>query len=56
MKPEETNYPIHDKELLAVIDGIKKWRSELRSVKEFIIITDHKNLKYFAKKQVLTER
>jgi hypothetical protein len=52
----EANYPIHDKELLAVIFCLQEWDSELRGVREFEVITDHKNLEYFTKKQKLTER
>ena len=54
--PHEANYPIHDKELLAVIFCLTEWDSELRSVQEFEVITDHKNLEYFTQKQRLTER
>jgi hypothetical protein len=54
--PAEANYPIHDKELLAVIFCLQEWDSELRSVREFEVVTDHKNLEYFTKKQKLTER
>jgi hypothetical protein len=54
--PHEANYPIHDKELLAVIFCLQEWDAELRSVREFEVITDHKNLEYFTKKQKLTER
>jgi transposase InsO family protein len=52
----EANYPIHDKELLAVIYCLKEWDAELRGVREFEVITDHKNLEYFTKKQKMTER
>lgn len=52
----EANYPIHDKELLAVIACLKEWDAELRGVREFEVITDHKNLEFFTKKQKLSER
>jgi hypothetical protein len=52
----EANYPIHDKELLAVIYCLKEWDAELRGVREFEVITDYKNLEYFTKKQKITER
>ena len=52
----EANYPIHDKELLAVICCLKEWDAELRGVREFEVITDHKNLEYFTHKQKLSER
>jgi hypothetical protein len=54
--PHESNYPIHDKELLAVVSCLQEWDSELRGTKEFEVVTDHKNLEYFTSKQKLTER
>jgi hypothetical protein len=53
--PAEVNYPIHDKELLAIVRCLQKWHSILRSVKSFTILSDHKNLEYFMKKQQLTK-
>jgi len=52
----ECNYEIHDKELLAVIRALEEWDAELRSVKSFRVITDHKNLEYFMKPRMLNER
>jgi hypothetical protein len=54
--PAECNYEIYDKELLAVIRCLEAWDAELRSVQEFQIITDHKNLEYFFSPRKLTER
>ncbi len=54
--PAEVNYTIHDKELLAVIKCLEEWKTELRQVGEFEVITDHKNLVYFCKNRLLTER
>lgn len=54
--PAECNYEIHDKELLAIINCLKEWESELISTPKFIIITDHKNLRYFMKLRRLNER
>jgi hypothetical protein len=51
----EVDYPIHDKELLAIIRYLQEWHSILRSVKSFIILSDHKNFEYFMKKQQFTE-
>lgn len=56
LSPAECNYDIHDKELLAIVKCLKEWRPELTSVKEFKILTDHKNLKYFYKSRHLSER
>jgi hypothetical protein len=54
--PAECNYEIHDKELLAIIRCLEEWDAELRSVKGFTILTDHKNLEHFMKIRKLTER
>ena len=56
MTPAECNYPIHDKELLAIVRALEKWKVELKPLSSFLIRTDHKNLKYFAKHQTLNER
>ena len=56
LSPAEVNYEIHDKELLAIIRGLKEWRPELKMVPKFKIITDHKNLRYFGKARDLSER
>ena len=55
--PAKSNYEIHNKELLIIIRYLKVWDTELRSIsKGFNIITDHKNIKYFIKKQRLNKR
>ncbi|KAJ6436495.1 retrovirus polyprotein [Purpureocillium lavendulum] len=54
--PAECNYRIHDKELLAIIRCLEHWDAELRSVESFTVLTDHLNLRYFTKKQPLSER
>jgi len=51
------NYKIHDKEMLAIIWGLKSWRHLLEGVQsKFEIWTDHKNLEYFMKEQKLNWR
>ena len=48
MQPAELNYEIYDKELLAIVEALAKWRQYLLNAKEpFEVWTDHKNLKYF---------
>jgi hypothetical protein len=44
----EANYPIHDKEMLAIVSYIRQWRPELASI-PFEVYSDHKNLGYFRK-------
>ncbi len=52
----EFNYPIYDKEMLAIIRCIEQWDAELRSCTGFTVLTDHRNLEYFMKNQKLSER
>jgi len=53
----ERNYEIHDKEMLAVIRGLKNWRHLLQGTKfKFEVYMDHKNLEYFTKVQKLNRR
>ena len=40
------NYPIHKKQLLAIIHALKKWRLDLLG-SEFIVYTDHRTLEIF---------
>jgi len=52
----ECNYEIYDKEMLIIIQYLKEWDAELRSVSSFQICTNHKNLKYFMTVKKLTEQ
>ena len=54
--PIKCNYEIYDKEMLAVIRCLEEWDAELRSVRKFTIITNHKNLEYFISPRKLSER
>lgn len=57
MQQAELNYPIHDKELLAVVRALKTWRPELMGTKKkFVAITDYKALEYFSTKRLLNSR
>ncbi|KAI0992264.1 hypothetical protein K3495_g15922, partial [Podosphaera aphanis] len=57
LAPAECNYDIHDKELLSIIRCLQEWRSELIGLKEpFLILSDHKNLRYFMSTRKLSER
>jgi len=47
-QPAERNYEIYNKELLAIVEALTKWRQYLLdTMKPFEVWTDHKNLKYF---------
>ena len=44
----ELNYPIHDKEILAIIFSFQYWRVQPKGALEPIqVISNHKALKYF---------
>ena len=55
MTPAEQNYNIHNKELLAIVTALKKWRIKLERAKyQVVILTDHHNLTYFTTTKELT--
>ena len=57
MQPAERNYEIYDKELLAIVEALTKWRQYLLDALEiFEIWTDHENLKYFQELHKLNGR
>jgi hypothetical protein len=55
--PAELNYDTHNKELLAIFEAFKHWRQYLEgSGTPVDVVTDHKNLEYFATTKLLTRR
>jgi hypothetical protein len=54
-KGAELNYPVHEKEMLAVIRALKRWRSDLIGV-PFTVYTDHKTLENFGSQKDLSRR
>ena len=55
MAPAELNYEIYDKELLAIFDAFRQWRNYLEgSTHVVLVLSDHKNLEYFATTKQLT--
>ena len=53
----ERNYSVYDKELLAILEALGQWRHLLISSPHVIRIhSDHKNLSYFRKAQLLKPR
>ena len=53
----ELNYDTHDKELLAIHESFRTWRHYLEgSGTPIDVVTDHKNLEYFATTKLLTRR
>ncbi|KAJ8462837.1 hypothetical protein ONZ51_g10648 [Trametes cubensis] len=55
LKAAELNYPVHEKELLAIVRALKKWRIDLLGV-PFTIFTDHRTLENFTTQKHLSRR
>ena len=57
MQQAERNYEIYNKELLAIVEALAKWRQYLLDTMElFEIWMDHRNLKYFKEPHKLNGR
>lgn len=53
----EHNYPIHDKEMLAIVGSLLHWRAYLEGAPGMIqVVSDHKALEYFMTTKALTAR
>ena len=53
----ELNYPIYDKELLAVVEAFRQWRVYMEGVAHPIrVFSDHKNLEYFSQARTTSRR
>ena len=55
MRGAELNYPVHEKEMLAVIHAYKQWRCYLENRKS-TVVTDHYALQYLKKQPTLNRR
>jgi hypothetical protein len=57
MNPAENNYEIYDKELLAIVRCFEQWRPKLEGATfPITVLSDHKNLQYFATTKQLSHR
>lgn len=56
LKPAERNYPVHDKELLAMKYALVKFRVHLLGEERFVIYTDHASLRTAVKTPHLSQR
>jgi len=55
MQPVELNYEIYDKELLAIFEAFRQWHNYLEgSAHVVLMLSNHKNLEYFATTKQLT--
>ena len=55
LKGGELNYPVHEKELLAILQALQKWKVNLLGSK-FLVYTDHKTLLNFNTQKDLSRR
>ena len=53
LKAAQINYPVHEKELLAIIRALQKWQSDLLGV-PITIYTDHRTLENFDQQKDLS--
>ena len=56
LTPAERNYPIHELELLAVINALRAFRHYLEGCKSFTLFTDHHSLQYLFTQKDLSRR
>src|SRR5882724_9167507 len=57
MQPAELNYEIYDKELLAIFEAFRQWCNYLEgSAHVVLVLSNHKNLEYFATTKQLMRR
>ena len=57
MLPAESRYPIHHKEMLAIVCALKEWRHYLHGAQfQIRVLTDHKSLVHFDTQPKLSER
>lgn len=55
LKEAQLNYPVHEKELLAIIHALQKWRADLLGA-PITIYTDHRTLENFDHQKDLSRR
>ncbi|KAE8218058.1 hypothetical protein CF319_g7988 [Tilletia indica] len=57
LAPAEKNYTAYDKEMLAIVEGLKQFRHWCHGcASQLSILTDHRNLVYFQQAQRLNDR
>jgi hypothetical protein len=55
LKSAELNYPVHEKELLAIMRALRRWKVDLLG-SEFLVYTDHRTLLNFNTQKDLSRR
>jgi hypothetical protein len=55
LNPHQRNYPVHDKEMCAIMHALDRWRPFLLG-RHFTVYTDHRSLIYFKTQPHLNQR
>ena len=55
LNPHQKNYPVHDKEMCAIMHALDRWRPFLLG-RHFKVYTDHRSLVYFKTQPNLSQR
>ena len=56
LSKSKQDYPIHNKELFAIVNALKKWRCYIEGAKDLTILTDNKLLEFFKTQSKLSRR
>ena len=56
LSPAEENYPTHEREMLAIVTAMRKWRVYLDTNIPFTVYTDHNPLKYVQTQKEMSKR
>lgn len=56
LSPAESNYPVHELELLAIVHALRHWRHYLDGNTKFTVVTDHNSLRFLQSQAQLSKR
>jgi len=56
MNSAETRYPVHEQELLAIVEAMSTWTHYLKGAAGVRVLTDHKSLTFFQTQPMLSGR
>jgi len=56
LKPAERNYPVHEKELLAIVHACRAWRTYILGATENTVYTDHASLRFLLTQPHMSQR
>ncbi|KAE8211322.1 hypothetical protein CF327_g4926 [Tilletia walkeri] len=56
LNPAESNYPVHEKELLGIRNALQVWRQYVDNGLTITVVTDHESLKYLPTTRIASKR